>query len=1597
MFEKDEKANQYDNLTRLPVTAVFMKNAEEYFRDACEKGMDPAMIYFDLEGLRPLIARYGEEEGERKLKAFAELLRKYFGDSGSSRSGGFCFYAFADNSGLSEDIPAIINDMRSLAGKSKITVKAGVYNGYKRNRDKMENACEKAKFACLNGGTGNTSGIFYFDSKMDETMDIRSFVVENIDSAIKNGDISVYYQSQVRLLNDKYCGAEALTRWEDPFRGNIEPSVYVQVLEENNLTWKLDTFVIREIAANIKRCSDMGLNPLPIAVNLTYADFLVLDVPETVSGIVHDTGIETSLIVIEVTERTVLRDPELLKSEIERLHAYNISVVIDDFGNGYSSINMLSDFRFSAVKVDMELMRSFNERSRKIVESVVVMAKSLKIHTISEGVETREQVEFLRSIGCEIVQGFYYGGLKTFDDTIKTFKDSRTAEREGSGERELFAEAGLINIITEKAMALTLFDGETFDVFFANNEFYRIISRSGHEINEILNGIADPAVIQDFREAAKRIRAGGKAEDLLFSHNSCHFRLDTRLAAVNGSGAVLLMYLSEDRGSDEERESLITDVSKDLLASFNNIYLVDLENDSVHIVKSDYGSDSEGESHRYESVIKRFLDSGAVYDADLDRYSQFFDPANIRKRFSNPGRGAVLNVFRMKINGVYKWASVRLSSVPGSGGTKVVICITIIERESQADFVEMSRQVMGIEKTSDNRASECEDREDLLSDGFLWNSLMEISDVKYFWKDNDRRFLGASKSFLEFYGFDSVHEILGKNDEEMGWHPDDTQYRSDEFEVIEKGAIIHNSPGQIYAKGARVNILATKYPIYKNGRIEGLIGYFIDTDTVLDSGEELDHALFMDMESGLMNSRGFFLVFRSFDDNYRISGEEYGIAMIEVAEYKRIYVESGKEEAENLARKAADTIRGSFSENATVAKTGNCTFMVCDKGVSSADMEERLEKCIEEIKGLYTKHGLTVSTALVSGGEKNSMQELFLLLLKRLKEAKEAVQACITDDEVALDTPDVFKDMPLPFIIVRPVMTLGGTADVKFIFANNRYCEYSGLSRIDLVGKSYKEFYGGTPDWLSYAGRASNGETVTGRVFEASFGQWMEYIATPSSVLGCCNLVFWPVEDTKNERDLLTRGHAADNAIIRIARFLNTGDLDKGINKSLSELGRVLNPARVYMLAPDGAPMHEWCADGVLPRKNRGSTDFMNIDLGSLKFAFIEESCIVVDDTEVIRKIDPKAYEFLASEGISSYIVIPLFDNKNDVMGFVGVDNFRKNETAVTRRLLEEISYFISARMVATNLMNRLNIMSNHDELTGLLNRHGYHTEMEEYLSKHPDDPFTLVLIDIDDFKIINDMYGHITGDEVLRNLAADLNDLFKDNALIARTGGDELSVAVIGAGAEEAERYIRELSESEHGFMFEGKYYTFRMSIGYSCYPDQSRDLSLLLRQADSALYYVKSEGKHSYRQFGPEIKLTKRLQLAFNVKNVARYVPGAILVYEANDDKKILYANEELITMFECSNMEEFMEYTGGTFDGIVHPEEIQIVDDIIWAQIDKDVNCCKDYVDYRIITKNGNVKEVIDCGRYVESEFYGSVFYVMLLDKDEWRRSKGAAGDE
>ena len=296
--------------------------------------------------------------------------------------------------------------------------------------------------------------------------------------------------------------------------------------------------------------------------------------------------------------------------------------------------------------------------------------------------------------------------------------------------------------------------------------------------------------------------------------------------------------------------------------------------------------------------------------------------------------------------------------------------------------------------------------------------------------------------------------------------------------------------------------------------------------------------------------------------------------------------------------------------------------------------------------------------------------------------------------------------------------------------------------------------------------------------------------------------------------------------------------------------------------------------------------------------------------------------------------------------------------------------------------------MSLTDGLTGLLNRIGFNEQVEKYLNNNESKKCIAILLDVDNFKFINDVYGHEVGDQVLIQLATDMKKEFPENAVIGRNGGDEFCMLIKDCNEEEAKNLIEGFTMKKRTFQHKGKEYKYSISLGYVEYPTYAHKDSELLRYADIALYEVKLRGKHGCLPYRASYRVSdsKRSQLGFKLNDISNNLPGAFFIYKADkSDEQILYANNEMLRLAGCDDLDDFFEFSGKHFNGLVHPDDFKGVEKRIWEQISINDNKVNDYVRYRMATKSGEYKNVLDYGRLVHSENYGLVFYVLIVDFD------------
>ena len=286
------------------------------------------------------------------------------------------------------------------------------------------------------------------------------------------------------------------------------------------------------------------------------------------------------------------------------------------------------------------------------------------------------------------------------------------------------------------------------------------------------------------------------------------------------------------------------------------------------------------------------------------------------------------------------------------------------------------------------------------------------------------------------------------------------------------------------------------------------------------------------------------------------------------------------------------------------------------------------------------------------------------------------------------------------------------------------------------------------------------------------------------------------------------------------------------------------------------------------------------------------------------------------------------------------------------------------------------------DTLTGIYNRLGFNRQVEQYMRQNPQKHCVVAMLDIDDFKLVNDVYGHAAGDGVLQKLAESMKQYFSKDVILGRNGGDEFCIFMPDCTAVEVKPFLKKFTEETRNFYCKGEAHTFTISLGYAEYPVLADECSKLVRCADMALYAVKMRGKNGCMAYREGEQVKSRAKLGFAMKDIINNLPGAFIVYRADkENDEILLANSELLRLTGCKNMDELLAYTGKSFCNLIRPDEQESCQKSIWSQINGGHS--NDYIFFHMRKADGKYISVLDHGRIVDSVHNGRVFYVMIMD--------------
>ena len=430
--ERLENINTYlsdlsvtDEATGIGNMLSFRNKVNSIRNTSKEEFLSRIFLFLDIRNFSSYNESHGFDEGSRFLGVVAHTIQYTFKEDPVARFSDDHFVIFARHDDKLEEKIASIRRKIELADKDiKLGLKVGSYIPEDESCP-TTTACDFARYACDTLKKKYDVDYCEYTSESAEDIERKQYIINNIDKAIEQGFIHVYYQPVVFAENKELCGFEALARWIDPKYGFMSPATFISVLEEYRQIHKLDAHVVREVCKDIQQAPSRSLPLLPVSVNFSRLDFELMDIEALLEETIEKQGIDKKFIHIEVTESALSGNDKRLRTILQNLKEKNYALWLDDFGSGYSGLNILKEYSFDMIKIDMAFLRNFSEtpKSRPILKNIVHLATDIGMKTLSEGVETEDAFEFLRSIGCERIQGYLFGKPMPKDEVIQKMKD----------------------------------------------------------------------------------------------------------------------------------------------------------------------------------------------------------------------------------------------------------------------------------------------------------------------------------------------------------------------------------------------------------------------------------------------------------------------------------------------------------------------------------------------------------------------------------------------------------------------------------------------------------------------------------------------------------------------------------------------------------------------------------------------------------------------------------------------------------------------------------------------------------------------------------------------------------------------------------------------------------------------------------------------------------------------------------------------------------------------------------------------------------------------------------------------------------------------
>lgn len=663
-----------DSLTGFPGQKRFLGHAgnELKHRSFNTEAPETAILYFNIKNFKMFNVQYGGKEGDQLLRDVADILKEVFPHDYIARFADDHFVVLTDYVDLKLRAREVYQKLVSLRSGVRLDAKFGVYHVTDFNVN-PELACDLAKLACDSIRDRLDVHILEYTDEVWNLSELRNYAVYHIDEALKNGYIKVYYQPVMRSLSGTLCGLEALARWEDPEKGFISTGIFIPALEDSRQISKLDMYMIEHVCQNYRERVNRGEPVVPVSFNLSRIDFFTCEVLEELNRITDKYCVPHYMLNVEITESVFVHDFRKISEEIDNFHKAGFQVWMDDFGSGYSSLNVLKDYSFDELKIDMEFLAHFTEKAKSVIESTVRMAKKIGVQTLAEGVETKEQLNFLKSIGCEKIQGYYFGKPMPYDNVVERIKEQHwvTETREMA---QYYDAAGREDFLTNCPFALLEDDGTKFRYLFVNNEFMKSLATAGTTSTDMsehmINDNASP-LSHLFRNFANEIAESGKEQVLTYTSKNQYMRLRCKTIASCGNKHIHRAELiNVTFNSDQRQQDMLDGLVRSIYYLCNTVFIINFDENSCNPIVASASSWEflHQKTYGLEEVRLSYARQN-IHPDDQERFLEFVRLDNMEQRIEDSPEGMIADYFRTKgADGNFTWDVHTIISIPKTNG-----------------------------------------------------------------------------------------------------------------------------------------------------------------------------------------------------------------------------------------------------------------------------------------------------------------------------------------------------------------------------------------------------------------------------------------------------------------------------------------------------------------------------------------------------------------------------------------------------------------------------------------------------------------------------------------------------------------------------------------------------------------------------------------------------------------------------------------------------------------------------------------------------------------------------------------------------------------